>query len=91
MIYLLNFILLSAFSLFIVFFSPDLIINRVIFFVLIALIFFVISRFIFQKLKINLILSGYFITLLILQMFGLLNLLNLVLAATLFFLIYIAS
>lgn len=91
MIYILNFLLLSSLSLFVVFFSPDQIVNQIIFFILISLTFFVFSRFFINKLKINLILSVYFTLLLVLQMFGLLNIINISLAGGLGLLIYITT
>lgn len=89
--YILNFLSWTLFILYINLISPDTIYSHIIFFI-IAFICFLSTTLVFiKKFRINLILSVYFVTLLILQYFQLLNPLNLALVAALSFLIYIAT
>jgi len=91
MIHLLNFLVLSIFSLFIILASPDFLINKIIFFLIVFLVIFINLRVFIGKFKVSLLLSLYFVILLVLQLLHLLNPLNTALVAILVFIVYITS
>lgn len=89
--YFLNFLSWTLFALYVNLVTPDSIFNQVVFFIIIFTCFLSTTLVFIKKFRINLILSAYFITLLILQYFRVLNPINIALVAALSFLIYIAT
>jgi len=89
MIYVLNFLTWSVFVLYLNLVSPDTTFSRIVLFLILFTCFMSSSLLFIHKLKINLLLAFYFISLCLFQYFHLLNLINLSLAAAFFLTLFI--